>query len=77
MRFRLRTLLILMAVGPPMLAGTWTVARAAYDEGLFDLDPVSVVIVIAFMHMLVALEYVLVPIHNRKLPVQRKRTAFI
>ncbi len=64
MQFRLRTLLIVLALGPPVLAAAWTVARAAYE--LLGFDPVSVVIVIALMYMLVALECLLVPIRNRK-----------
>ena len=30
MRYRLRTLLILLAIGPPMLAAVWWIATASY-----------------------------------------------
>jgi len=32
MRFRLHTLLILLAIGPPMLAGSWTVVEATIEQ---------------------------------------------
>jgi hypothetical protein len=32
MQYRLRTLLILLAIGPPVLAGTWCVYLKAIDE---------------------------------------------
>ena len=32
MRYRLRTLLILLAVGPPVLGGAWLVGRNAIEE---------------------------------------------
>jgi hypothetical protein len=31
MRYRLRTLLIVLALGPPVLAGAWFAARALYS----------------------------------------------
>lgn len=31
MRYRLRTLLILLAIGPPVLAGTWAAGKSAID----------------------------------------------
>lgn len=39
-RYRLRTLLILLAVGPPMLAGVWSIIRL-FSEAL---SPVGVAI---------------------------------
>jgi len=41
MRFRLRTLLIVLALGPPMLAGTWLVGASALRiyRDHFALDP--------------------------------------
>jgi hypothetical protein len=33
-RYKLRTLLILLAVGPPMLAGTWTEPRPYFVKGV-------------------------------------------
>jgi hypothetical protein len=35
MRFRLRTLLIVLALGPPVLAGAWFVGREAWRGGEF------------------------------------------
>jgi hypothetical protein len=32
MRYKLRTLLILLAVGPPMLAGAWLVVKSRLDD---------------------------------------------
>jgi len=39
MRYRLRTLLIVLAVGPPVLAGGWLVARPAISQFLGAHEP--------------------------------------
>jgi hypothetical protein len=44
MRFRLRTLLIVLALGPPVMAGAWWAAHQTYDSrALAPLIPVIIV----------------------------------
>jgi len=38
MRYRLRTLLIVLALGPPALAGAWFILPTA-ESGRFDIEP--------------------------------------
>ena len=43
MRYRLRTLLIVLALGPPMLAGGWLAANELYQQSLPNYkEPIAV-----------------------------------
>jgi len=37
MRYRLRTLLIVLTLGPPMLAGMWLLLRSQHGPGVLNL----------------------------------------